>query len=155
MSETVVESEVEDKVRAVLAAFPVLYISTASGSEPWLAAGFFAESDPFTFVMVLEAAGRTLTNIRTNPRVALMVSSGSPVEPFLQGSADAVVLTAVEETEAVKQALLRKAPQIESLLGYPIEAVRFDVRSWRVTDVLDGWIPGKELAAPERSALSG
>ncbi len=148
MSEAVVDSVVEEKVRAVLASLPALYVSTTSGNEPWLAAGFFAESDPFTLVMVLEAAGRTLTNIRSNPRVSLMVSSGAPFEPFVQGSADAVILTGGEETEEVKQALLRKAPQIDSMLDYPLEAVRFKVRSWRVTDVPNGWIPGKELVAP-------
>lgn len=141
-------SEVENKVRSVLAALPYLYLSTASSDEPWVAGGFFAESDPFTLVMVLETRGKTLANIRVNPHVALVVSSGSAFEPFLQASADVVVLTDEQEVEDVKAALRAKAPQVEPFLNAPIEAVRLHVRRWRVTDVVNGWLPGKEIEPP-------
>ena len=140
-------SEVEAKVRDVLGALPSLFLAT-SGDEPWVAGGFFAESDPFTLSMVLETGGTTLANIKANPRVAVVVSSGSPFEPFLQGSADVTLVEDPGETEEIKKALLAKAPQVEPFFGAPIQAVRLHVRCWRATDVTSGWLPGKVLEAP-------
>ncbi len=143
MSET--SSEIEEKIRAILERLPSLYLSTAASDEPWVAGGFFAESDLFTLNMALELTGKTLSNIKANPRVAVVVSSGSPFEPFLQGAAVASVVSDGQEREAVKRALLTKAPQTEPFFEYPFEAVRLRVTSWRVTDVVNGWLPGKEL----------
>ncbi len=126
-----------------------MYLSTAADDEPWGAGAFFAESDPFTLSLVLELHGRTLRNIRRNPRVALVVSSGDPFEPFLQGAADAEVLENAAEIKATTDLLRVKAPQIEPLLGMPMAAVRLHVTMWRATDVVKGWLPGKELRASE------
>jgi hypothetical protein len=101
--------------------------------------------------MVLESGGKTLSNIKANPRVALVVSSGSPFEPFLQGSADVVLIPDERKVEDVKNALRNKAPQIEPFFGAPLEAVRLSVRRWRVTDVVNGWLPGREVEAPAPS----
>lgn len=140
-------NEVETKVREVLAALPTLFLATTHGDEPWVAGGFFAESDPFTLVMVLESRGTTLRNIKANPRVAVVVSSGDPFTAFLQGSAEASLVTEASEVQAVKAALRAKAPQIEPLLAAPVEAVHLRVRCWRATDVPNGWLPGKTLEA--------
>ena len=140
-------NEVETKVREVLAALPTLFLATSCGDEPWVAGGFFAESDPFTLVMVLESSGTTLRNIKANPRVSVVVSSGNPFTAFLQGSADVSLVTEASEVQAAKAALLAKAPQIEPFLAAPLEAVRLHVRCWRATDVPNGWLPGKTLEA--------
>jgi hypothetical protein len=97
---------------------------------------------------VLELHGRTLGNIRQNPQVAVVVSNGQPFEPFLQGAGEAEELDGEEELAAVKERLLAKAPQIEPFFGAPIAAVRLHLRLWRATDVVKGWLPGKELVAP-------
>ena len=146
MAEPTTSGEIEDKVREVLAATTSLYLSTTSSDQPWIAGAFFAESDPFTLSLVLESHGRTLTNIRSNPRVAVMVCQGAAFEPFLQGDAEVSILPAGDETEAVKQSLLAKVPAIAPLLGAPIHAVRLTVASWRATDVAGGWLPARELA---------
>lgn len=140
-------SEVEVKVRAVLESRPSLFMAT-NGDEPWVAGGFFAESDPFTLSMVLERGGTTLANIKANPRVALAVSSGSPFEAFLQGSADVALVDDPAETDEIKKALVAKAPEIEPFFGAPLQAVRLHVRRWRATDVTSGWLPGKVIDAP-------
>jgi len=142
-------SEVEAVVRSLLTQ-PTLFLSTSAEGEPWGAGAFFVESGLFTLSLGLELHGRTLTNIRNNPRVALVVSNGNPFEPFLQGAADAEVLDddALEVTAA---SLLAKAPQIEPFLGAPMAAVRLHVRSWRATDVANGWLPGREIQAPASS----
>ena len=131
-----------------------MFLSTSAGEEPWGAGTFVAERGPFELGIILEQQGRTLRNIRQNPRVAMVVSSGNPFEPFLQGAADAEVLEDEEGTAAVIAALRTKAPQIEPLLGAPVVALRLHVRCWRATDVVNGWLPGKELTAP-RPASTG
>ena len=129
-----------------------MFLSTAAGDEPWGAGTFVAESGPFELGIILEKQGRTLRNIRQNPRVAIVVSSGNPFEPFLQGAADAEVVEDQEDTEAVIAALRAKAPQIEPLLGAPVVALRLHVSCWRATDIVNGWLPGKELTARQTSS---
>jgi|GEM_PF-3992727 len=141
-------SEVEEKVRNVLEGSSSLFLSTTASDEPWVAGAFFAEVDLLTLVMVLELHGKSLTNIRSNPRAAVVVSSGSPFEPYLQGAADVVIVDDDQELEGVKRALLKKAPQIEPFFAAPLAAVRLHMRMWRATDVVNGWLPGKELKAP-------
>lgn len=152
-TEPVGEREVvEDLVRRLLAAAPTMYLSTTANDEPWGAGTFFAESDLFHLSVVLEAHGRTLNNIRRNPRVAMVVSSGNPFEPFLQGAADAELLDGGDNLKATTDALRTKAPQIEPLLSVPMVAVQLHVRRWRATDVVNGWLPAKEIAASEASS---
>lgn len=125
-----------------------MYLSTTADDEPWGAGVFFAESGLFDLSLVLELHGRTRQNIRRNPRVAMVVSNGNPFEPYLQGAAGAEVLEDDDEMRATTDALRAKAPQIEPLLGAPVAAVRLHVSRWRATDVVNGWLPGKELVAP-------
>ena len=141
-------AEVESVVARLLAGLPTLFLSTSADDEPWGAGAFFAESDPFTLSLILEMHGRTLGNIRRNPRVGLVVSDGNPFAPFLQGSADAVVLGDDHDMQAAVDALRAKAPQIEPFLGAPVTAIRLHVRRWRATDAVNGWIPGRELVPP-------
>lgn len=141
------QEAVEEKVRSVLAGRTTLFLSTAVNDAPWGAGTFFAESDLFTLAIVLETGGTTLSNIRANPRVAAVVSSGSPFEPFLQGDGTAVELTDEREVEATKAALLAKAPEIAPFLQIPLVALSLRIRRWRATDVPNGWLPGKELLA--------
>ena len=155
MTSKVASAEPEDagqavaaKVRGVLASRRTMFLGTAAADRPWVAGVFFAESDLFTLALVLETSGTTLANIRANPNVALAVSSGSPFEPFLQGDAEAVILTGEDALEATKQALRAKAPEIEPFFQAPLTAVSLRVRRWRATDVASGWLPGKVLAAP-------
>lgn len=141
---------VEEVVRRLLAGSRTMYLCTAADDDPWGAGAFFAESDPFHLSLVLEQHGRSLRNIRHNPRVALVVSSGNAFEPFLQGSADAEVLDDDEDgLQATTAALRAKAPEIEPLLSVPMVPVRLHVSRWRATDVVNGWLPGKELLAGE------
>lgn len=138
---------VEDKVRGLLAGAQTLFLSTCGDAVPWGAGAFFAESDPFTLSLVLEAQGRTLTNIRANPKVAIVVSNGDPFAPFLQGQAEAIVLGEDDKARTC-ESIMAKAPQSEPFMDAPIVPVSLRVTKWRVTDVVNGWLPGKELAAP-------
>jgi hypothetical protein len=136
---------VQDKVRQLLAANKTMFLSTSASDSPWVAGTFFAESDLFRLTMILETTGKSLANIQANRKVAIVVSSGSAFEPFLQGEGEAVVLYGDGDIDATKNALLAKAPEIEPLLRFPVAAVTLDIRRWRATDVLAGWVPGKVL----------
>jgi Pyridoxamine 5'-phosphate oxidase len=143
---------VEEKVRSVLAGRTTLFLSTAAHDAPWAAGTFFAEAGLFELGIVLETRGTTLANLRANPRVAVVVSSGSPFEPFLQEEGTAAELTDAREVEATTAALLAKAPEIAPFLRAPLVAVALRLRRWRATDVPNGWFPGKELLAEGRPA---
>lgn len=139
------EQTTETVVRATLAAHDSMYLATAGPAGPWVNGVFFVETDPFTLSFLLEQRGRTLAAIRHDPQVAIIVSTGVPTDPFLQAQAVAEVLTEGEADEA-RRLLVAKVPAAEPFLGVPTEAVRVAVGSWRVTDVLNGWLPGRELA---------
>lgn len=121
-----------------------MFLSTSADDQPWVAGVFFAERGSFELSLILEVQGRTLSNIRRNPSVAVAVSHGDPFAPFLQGSATAEVLDD-DGAHAVVAALRRKSPQIEPLLGAAFVAVGLRVARWRVTDIVNGWFPGIEL----------
>ncbi len=95
--------------------------------------------------MLLETTGKTLSNIRANPNVAVVISTGAAFAAYLQGDGVALLLGSDEALEATKNALRAKAPEIEPLLQYPGVAIRISMRRRRATDVTNGWIPGKEL----------
>jgi len=138
--------ETEELVAGVLAGAATMFLSTCANDEPWSAGVFFVESDPFTIRLVVETTGRTLRNIHANPRVALVVSTGNPFEPFLQGAAEAVVEDDGQIAE-IGAALAAKSPQIGPLLesGMAVAALRLDVKTWRYTDIPNGVLPGVEV----------
>jgi hypothetical protein len=137
-------TETDTVLAEVLAAHPEFYVATCLDGTPWVNGAFFAGTSPYDLVLVLETHGRTLTAIHANPRVAVMVSTGRPYEPFLQGSCTAEVVDGADADE-VRRVLLAKVPQAEAFFQYPHRAVRLTVSSWRVTDVARGWIPGRVL----------
>jgi nitroimidazol reductase NimA-like FMN-containing flavoprotein (pyridoxamine 5'-phosphate oxidase superfamily) len=120
-----------------------LYLATTHDGRPWVSGVYFAEGSTFQLLIALETHGRTLTALRANPHAAVVVSSGRPYEPFLQGAGTIEVL---DSTEDAHRALLAKVPQIEPFLQYPHEAVRLSISLWRITDVPRGWIPARTLA---------
>jgi hypothetical protein len=143
------QADVERLVRDTLAAHASLFLATAGEAGPWVNGVYFAEDDLFTLSLVLERGGRTIAAIRSQPRVAVIVSTGSPGDPFLQATADAEVLVG-GAAEYSCNLLLAKVPQAGPFLAAPIETVRLTVNTWRVTDIPNGWLPGVELPNPNR-----
>lgn len=119
-------------------------LATAGPEGPWAAGAFFAELDPFTIVLVLEESGRTLRNLRHDPRAGIVVAAGTPFEPFLQAQATAEVVVGDEDAE-VRRVLVAKVPEAAPFLQAPVAAVRLSIEAWRATDVVNGWLPGRML----------
>lgn len=147
------QADVERLVRDTLAAHPSMFLASAGDAGPWVNGVYFAESGLFTLYLVLEQRGRTLAAVRAQPRVAVIVSTGSPMDPFLQASAEAEVLDGAAADRA-RATLLAKVPQAAPFLAAPIEAARLTVAGWRVTDIPNGWLPGVELPNPNRLVRS-
>lgn len=143
------QADVERLVRNTLASHASLFLATAGEAGPWVNGVYFAEDDLFTLSLVLERDGRTVAAIRSQPRVAVIVSTGSPGEPFLQATADGRVLSGGPAAYA-RELLSAKVPQVSPFLATPVEAVRLTVNTWRVTDIPNGWLPGVELPNPNR-----
>ncbi|WP_410639249.1 pyridoxamine 5'-phosphate oxidase family protein [Amycolatopsis sp. lyj-346] len=146
---TLEPAAVADLVRNTLAAHKSLFLATSGSTGPWVGGVYFAESDEFTLNLVLEDRGRTLTAIRENPLVSVVVSTGSPMQPFLQAQAVAEILTADEDAR-VRELLVGKVPEAAPFLAAPVTAVRLTVPKWRATDVANGLLPGVELPGPRR-----
>ncbi|WNV84371.1 pyridoxamine 5'-phosphate oxidase family protein [Umezawaea sp. Da 62-37] len=143
---TIVEttSEVEAVVRDTLAVHQSFFLATSGSAGPWVNGAYFAETGLFTLSLVLEQRGRSLAAIRDNPVVSVIISTGSPTEPFLQAQATARIVEDAEADE-VRRVLLAKVPQVEPFLGTPVAAVELRVLSWRATDIPNGWLPGRDL----------
>lgn len=139
-------SAVEALLHRTLAAHKSMFLATAGSDGSWVSGVYFAEDGPHTLVLVLEERGRTLKAIKENPEVALVVSTGSPMEPFLQARGTAVVVEGAED-EAVRQHLVAKVPEVAPFLATPIRTVKVSVPTWRVTDIPNGWLPGKDFSA--------
>lgn len=135
----------EPALRKLLNENATLKLGTASAeAEPWIATAYFAEKDLFTLQVLIENTGRTLTNLRANPKLALLIENGDAMALFGQASAAAVVID--DQHEQVRAAIAEKTPASAPLVGLEgLIAVQFNVQRWRLTHVAAGWIPGKEL----------
>ena len=133
-----------------LAKTPTLRIATAGGPvSPWIAGAFFSESGLFRLRLVLETHGKTMSNIRADNRVAVIVAD-DPYGLFLQGEGTARVVDGEQEAD-VREALLQKDPRVGPLLGAPIQAVHVEITRWFATDLSKGWLPAKEIRRVEVS----
>ncbi|MFD4676469.1 pyridoxamine 5'-phosphate oxidase family protein [Lentzea sp. NPDC058450] len=146
MTTTEQRNDVEALLHRTLAAHKSMFLATAGSDGSWVSGVYFAEDGPHSLVLVLEERGRTLKAIKENPEVAVVVSTGSPMEPFLQARGTARVVDGAED-EVVRQHLVAKVPEAGPFLATPIRTVRIDVPSWRVTDIPNGWLPGKDFSA--------
>lgn len=127
-----------------LAKNKTLRIATAGGPvSPWIAGAFFREDGLFRLQLVLETNGKTMTNIRADDRVAVIVAD-DPFGFFLQGEGRVRIVEGDAEA-AVRSALREKAPEVAPLLGAPIRAVHVEISRWFATDVTRGWLPAREI----------
>ena len=105
------DDEVKNTVRELLATNKTMFLSTSANDRPWVAGVYFAESDPFHLTLILEAAGRSLANIRANPNVAVTVSSCSPFDLYLQGKATRRCSTPMSSSRRQNMPCERKRPR--------------------------------------------
>lgn len=146
MSVTAERAQVEDKVRETLASHGSMFLAVCTDNVPWASGVHFAETGLYSLVLVLARHGHTLEAIRANPTVGLVVSSGTPFDPFLQARAAAEILPEGPEADEAVRVLVAKVPSVEPFLSTPHAVVRLTVDRWQATDVRNGWLPARELA---------
>jgi hypothetical protein len=121
--------------------------SASQWGSPWVATAFFVEHDAFSLYVLLEGRGRTLTNLRANPCVAVMIENGDAFALFAQGSGHAMLVE--DRHEQIQDAISAKAPESAPLVELPhLVPVKIEVDCWRLTDESAGWLPARELSAP-------
>jgi nitroimidazol reductase NimA-like FMN-containing flavoprotein (pyridoxamine 5'-phosphate oxidase superfamily) len=141
------DDEVKNVVRELLATKKTLFLSTSTRDQPFVAPVYFAESDPFHLTLITERGGRSLANLAHNPNVALILSTGSPFDLYVQGAGHAEVLSDRQQLGAAMDAVRAKAPEIELLKLSPA-AVRVTIRHWQATDATVGWRPKEDFLPP-------
>jgi nitroimidazol reductase NimA-like FMN-containing flavoprotein (pyridoxamine 5'-phosphate oxidase superfamily) len=134
-------------VRELLATHKTLLLSTSADDRPFVAPVYFAESDPFHLTIIVESAGRSLTNVALNPKVAVMISTGSPFELYLQGEGYAEVISDSQQLVGAMNAVRAKAPEVELLKLTPV-VVNVTIHHWQATDVTVGWRHTNKLVRP-------
>ena len=123
--------------------------STGGPVSPWIAAAYFAEADPFTLQLAIETGGKTMANLRADPRIAVMVAGPHPFALFAQGEGLVTIERPGTAAHArIRAELIAKAPEMEPFFAAPMEHLRLRLRRWLLTDVTRGWLPARERATP-------
>lgn len=135
----------KEALRQLLNGNATVKLATAGpGGRPWVATAYFAVDDPFALTVLIEARGRTLSNLRENPHCAVMIENGNAMALF--GQAEATAREVDERHDAIRDAISKKTPEAAGLVGLPnLVGVRLDVARWRLTDVPAGWLPAREV----------
>jgi hypothetical protein len=138
----------ERRLRELLASHDSIKIATSSPSgEPWISTAYFLDESPFALAFMMEPGGRTLTNMKANPRVALMLENGDAMALFAQAEGRATVV--VGGRERFRDGIAAKTPASAGLVELPgLVPVRIEVVRWKLTDVPGGWLPAREFVAP-------
>jgi hypothetical protein len=136
------------RLTSLLAESHVLKLATTGGPlSPWIAAAFFVEDGPFSLLLMLEGGGKTMTNLRADPRLAVMLECGDALAPFAQG-AGKVRLDGLDTKETIAR-IAAKTPESAPLLAIPGQLpVRIEIDRWWMTDVKAGLLPGKLVERP-------
>jgi hypothetical protein len=117
-------------------------LATTGGEySPWILGAYFA-SDDLTIYLLLEKSGKTLANLRQNPKGALMISQNDAMKDFLQAQFEATLLPDSDE-DKVRKMLVAKMPWYQTYT--PCAPVRLDVSKWFVSSLARQWFPAKVL----------
>lgn len=132
---TVIEALLREHAACVIA-------STGGPTSPWILGVYFAHEGTDLY-LVLEQSGRTLANLRADPRIAILVSANDATRDFAQASGVAEILPG-EDEDRVRQRILAKLPWFATYT--PIVPVRVRLHEAVVTSLQRGWFPGKKLS---------
>ena len=126
----------------VLTSNDAVQLATTGGPySPWILGAYFVR-DGFDLLLMLEAAGKTVQNLRVSQQVAFSVSRNDATFDFIQGAGDALFLPDTQAEEVVAK-LTQKMPWYK--LYTPCLPVRIQTREMFVTSVSRGWIPARKL----------
>lgn len=137
------DAEVLERAQQIYAENNAITMATTGGRySPWVLGAYFVHDGADVYLMV-EKTGKTIENLRANARVAFSVSQNDAMKDFLQGVADAVILSD-DEYDAVMARLKGKMPWYQ--LYTPCAPVRLETRELFVSSLSSGWFPAKRVA---------
>jgi len=136
------ETEIKSAILNILSENNAISLATTGGEySPWILGAYFA-SDDLTIYLLLEQSGKTLANLKQNPKGALLISQNDAMKDFLQAQFEATLLPASDE-DRVRQMLVAKMPWYQTYT--PCAPVRLDVSKWFVSSLARQWFPAKVL----------
>lgn len=136
------ETEIKSAILAILAENNAISLATTGGEySPWILGAYFA-SDDLTIYLLLEQSGKTLANLKANPKGALLISQNDAMKDFLQAQFEATILPDSEEP-MVRSLLVQKMPWYQTYA--PCVPVRLDAQKWFVSSLARQWFPAKVL----------
>lgn len=134
--------EIKSAILSILSENNAINLATTGGEySPWILGAYFA-SDDLTIYLMLEKSGKTLANLKVNPKGALMISQNDAMKDFLQAQFEAVILPDSDEAK-VRELLVGKMPWYQTYT--PCVPVRLDVQKWFVSSFARQWFPAKVL----------
>lgn len=141
----VTPDEVLARASAILSAHTTVAIASSGAKySPWILNAYFAEVGTTLFAM-LEKSGKTMANLRSNARVAIVVSVNDPTKDFLQAVATAEILDDRRDAE-IRERLVGKIPYFQTLTPCAPVALRLD--EIFVSSFASGWFPAKVWRKP-------
>lgn len=134
--------EIKSAILSILSENNAINLATTGGEySPWILGAYFA-SDDLTIYLMLEKSGKTLANLKVNPKGALMISQNDAMKDFLQAQFEAFILPDSDEAK-VRELLVGKMPWYQTYT--PCTPVRLDVQKWFVSSFARQWFPARVL----------
>jgi len=130
------------RAQTIFAKHNALTLSTTGGAySPWTVGVYFAH-DGLSLYTFVEESGKTIENLRANPRVSLMISDNDAQKDFLQASGKVHFLDQ-KEADSVRAKLEAKMPWYKTYT--PVVPVRIDPTEVFVSSFASGWFPAKRI----------
>ncbi len=108
------KTTIEEKLTEVLRENHVMNMATQGDQGPWCVTMFFVE-EGFDILCLVESSGRTMANLKRNPRVAFTVNRQVP-DRFIQGSGLAYVVGLPAENPELFDFMCQKQPQLREFV---------------------------------------
>jgi len=151
---TQVQVEPTDVAGTVLAENDAISLATTGGEySPWILGAYFArETSSLDLLLFLEEGGKSMANVRKNPRVAFSISKNDAQQDFVQGRG----LVEIADEPTVRSALLAKMPWYKTYT--PVVPIRIRVEEMFVSSLARGWFPARRIVCmawesnPERES---
>jgi general stress protein 26 len=136
------QADIKNVILDILHSNCAINIATTGGEySPWVLGAYYA-SEGLSIYVMLEVAGKTMTNLKQNPNVAIHISQNDAMKDFLQAQGVAVILPESEK-DRVMSMLKQKMPWYQ--VYTPCVPVRLDMKKWFVSSFARQWFPARVL----------
>jgi len=137
------EDEAKNVASEILGLCKACTLATVGDGTPWATSVFYA-NEALTIYLILEKGGKSMANIKRNPKVALAADNRIP-NRFIQIGGVAEVLES-SEAERGRRMVYDKLPEYKSFFeAVPTSVVKVRPKVIYVSDMAKGWFPAKSI----------